>query len=768
MSIILTVLSGFIFASAAPFVHRFIKEGIGWIMALLPISLLIYFLTYVPMVAAGEVTIVSYPWIPRLGVTLSFYLDGLSLLFSLLISGIGALVLIYAGSYLKEHPQLGRFNLFILMFMASMLGVVLAGNLLTLFVFWELTSLSSYLLIGFDHERETARSAALQALLVTGGGGLALLAGLVMIGQIGGSFEFSLLLQQGDRLRGDPLYVPIVLLVLLGAFTKSAQVPFHFWLPSAMEAPTPVSAYLHSATMVKAGIYLMARLTPILGGTDTWFYTVSIIGGATMLVTGISALYQNDMKRILAYSTASVLGMLTLLLGLGATATIETAIIYLFAHALYKGALFLVAGAVDHETGRRDIRALGGLRRAMPITAAAAGLAALSMAGIPPLFGYIGKEVLYEAAQKLSGIGSYVTGLLMLASLLLVAVAGMVGLRPFVIGKKGVTHPEAHEAPISLRLGPVVLAGSGLLFGLFPSLAGYWILSPAVAAVLRQPAPLHLSLWHGWNEIVLLSLATTAAGAGLYAARERLLPAAEALKGIARWGPARGYSATLNGMMRLAQAQTRLLQNGRLRIYLMIVATSAVGLAGYTLLHRDGFIGLGIESELRFYEVAIGGVILAAAFLATQTRSRLGAVTALGVVGYGVALIYILYGAPDLAMTQFLIETFMVILFILVFYHLPGLTPFSEWKRRLRDGLLSLAVGTLMFTLAYLASHARFHPPISRFFAETSVPMAHGRNIVNVILVDFRAFDTLGEITVLSVAAFGVYALLKLRLEGKR
>lgn len=762
------VLSGFIFALFAPWLYRIAKRRVGWVAALLPIGLTLYFAAHLPAVATGEVITVSHPWAPLLGLSLSFYLDGLSLLFALLISGIGALVLIYAGGYLADHPQLGRFYLFILIFMASMLGVVLAGNLLTLFVFWELTSLSSYLLIGFDHEREAARSAALQALLVTGGGGLALMAGLVLIGQVGESFEFSVLLQKGDLFRSHALYLPILLLVLLGAFTKSAQVPFHFWLPSAMEGPTPVSAYLHSATMVKAGIYLMARLTPLLGGTDAWFYIVSTVGAATMLITGVLAFYQDDLKRILAYSTVSVLGTLTMLLGLGTPEAIKAAIVYLFAHALYKGALFMVAGAVYHETGDLDLRRLQGLGKKMPITAAAGGLAALSMAGIPPMFGFIGKEMLYVAGWERPSARVLLIGVMMLASLLFVAVAGRVGFRPFFSRKRNGAEPAAHEAPVSLWLGPALLGGLGFLFGLFPGPAVRFVLSPAGAAILRRPAELHLALWHGFNPILVLSAAAILAGGLLYAARDRILAATEALKVVSRWGPASGYKAALDGMMTLAKTQTRLLQNGRLRIYLMLVAIAAVGLTGSTLLSKNGFILPGQMSEVRFYEVAVGAMILTAAFVATQTSSRFGAVTALGVVGYGVALIYILYGAPDLAMTQFLIETFTVILFVLVFYYLPRFTPISDWKARARDGVLSLSLGALMFALVLTASSPRSHLPISDFFAEKSVSLAHGRNIVNVILVDFRGFDTLGEITVLAVAAFGVYALLKLRLGEKR
>ncbi|MFB3140368.1 MAG: proton-conducting transporter membrane subunit, partial [Candidatus Acidiferrales bacterium] len=395
MLLAVAVLSGFVMALAAPWLHRIARSTSGWVLALFPLALTVYFAGQAGRVAAGEVLAVSIDWVPSLGIALSFYLDGLSLLFALLISGIGALVVVYAGGYLAGHAHLGRFYAFLLMFLASMLGLVLANNVITLFVFWELTSVSSYLLIGFEHEREAARQAALQALLVTGLGGLALLAGLLLLGQAGGSMELSELLTRGEAIQAHPFYAPILLLILAGAFTKSAQFPFHFWLPSAMEAPTPVSAYLHSATMVKAGIYLLARFNPVLGGTELWFYIVTAAGAATMLVGAYLAFQQSDLKRILAYSTMSALGMMVLLLGLGTELAVKAAIVSILVHALYKGALFLVAGAVEHETGTRDVDRLGGLRRAMPITAAAAALAALSMAGLPPLFGFIGKEMVY-------------------------------------------------------------------------------------------------------------------------------------------------------------------------------------------------------------------------------------------------------------------------------------------------------------------------------------------------------------------------------------
>lgn len=776
MDIIIAVLSGFVLAALAPWVYRLAPRAAGWLLALLPLGLALYFAIYFFEIGARLAVVVSYPWVPGLGINLSFYVDGLSLLFALLISGIGALVVIYAGGYLAGKPQLGPFYAIVLMFMASMLGLVLANNVITLFVFWELTSLTSYLLIGLDHKRETARAAALQALLVTGSGGLALLAGLVLLGQAGGSLELATLLSQGGVIREHALYLPILLLILLGAFTKSAQFPFHFWLPNAMEAPTPVSAYLHSATMVKAGVYLLARLSPVLGGTEAWHYLVTGAGTVTMLLGVLLALRQTDLKRILAYSTVSTLGALVLLLGLDTTLSVKAAMLFLLAHALYKGALFLVAGAVDHETGTRDVRRLGGLARAMPITAVAAVLAALSMAGLPPMLGFINKELLYEATLQAPRAAAWVTAAGVTANMLLVAVAGIVGFRPF-FGRRGETPKKAHEASLALWLGPAVLAGLGLLTGLFPEVIPSALVSAAASAVRGQPTQVTLKLWHGINPVFALSVLTVAVGAALYAGGGALRRAVArfapwiiaVVRNAGRWGPERGYELALRGLNSVAKAQTSVLQSGYLRFYLIIIIVTTVGLGGYALASRSSLAWpVGQPVAIRFYEVLVGLFILAATLLAVLSSSRLTVVAALGVVGYGVALIYTFFGAPDLAMTQFAIETLTVFLFVLVLYRLPRFANLSSRPARIRDALVALAAGGLMTTLVLMATAAPLQSRVSPFFAENAAPLAKGRNIVNVILVDFRGLDTLGEITVLAVAAIGVYALLKLRLDEEK
>jgi multicomponent Na+:H+ antiporter subunit A len=762
------ILSGFALALAAPGLCRIARGATGWILALLPLGQAVYFARLLGAIPPEGHPSVRYPWVPSLGIELSFLVDGLGLLFALLITVVGALVFVYAGGYLSGHPQLGRFYAFLLLFMASMLGLVLADNVVTLFVFWELTSLSSYLLIGFDHERAEARAAALQALLVTGAGGLALLAGLLLLGHAGGSYELSDLLRRGEVLRSSDLYLPILLLILVGAFTKSAQFPFHFWLPAAMEAPTPVSAYLHSATMVKAGVYLLARLHLVLGGTAAWFVGVTTFGTITMVVGAWLAVQQSDLKRILAYSTVSALGLLVMLLGLGTVDALAAALVFLLAHALYKGALFLVAGAVDHETGTRDTDRLGELVRRMPVTALAAVLAALSMAGLPPLFGFIAKEAVYETTQH-APLAALLTAAALLTSLLFVVVAAVVGLQPFFRQRADLPrHP--HEAPPSLWLGPFLLAACGLTLGLAPGLVDGPLLGPALAAVqlARERGPLGLALWHGWNPAAALSIVTVAGGVAVYLLRGRLRSVAENWSTLSRWGPAHGYELTLAGLNAVARIQTRLLQSGYLRHYLLAILLASLGLIGFTLATHVRLPGALDLSDIRFYEAGLVALLVLAILATVSLPSRLGAIAALGVVGFSVALLFVLFGAPDLAMTQFLIETLTVILFVLVFYHLPTRVDVSSRAVRLRDGLVASAVGGLMTALVVVAVNVQFSPAISDYYAAESLPQGHGRNVVNVILVDFRGLDTLGEITVLAAAAVGVYALLKLRLgKGK-
>ena len=758
------LLISFVVALAAPAVHRVLGRRASWALAVLPLGLFATFAARIPAVSAEGAVTQVVPWVPSFGVNLSFYLDGLSLLFVLLITGLGALIVIYAGSYLAGHRDLGRFYLALLLFMSAMLGLVLSSNLIALFVFWELTSFASYLLIGFKHEDEDTRRSALQALLVTGGGGLALLGGLLLLGIAGGgTFELTEIMANGEAVRAHALYPALFALIAVGCFTKSAQFPFHFWLPNAMAAPTPVSAYLHSATMVKAGIYLLMRLDATLGGTALWLGTLTTAGAVTMLLGAVWALRQTDLKKVLAYSTVTALGTLTLLVGLSFEASIKAAVVFLLVHALYKGALFLVAGSVDHETGTRDLLKLGGLRRAMPVTGVAAALAGLSMAGLPPLFGFVGKELTYKAKLGFDAADVLLPGAAVLANALTVAAAGVLVLRPF-FGSMKVTPKVPHETPAAMWLGPVVLAAAGLLFGLFPTLLPTTIVGNAVAATLGYTIEIKLALWYGVGTALYLSVLTVAVGVLAYWQWDRVRGALARLDGMTRFGPERGYERTLDGTLAFAGWQTRLLQNGSLRGYLVWLLGLVVVLPGAALvLRHDGFAVATAWDEMLPHEWALAGLIIASALVTAGSRSRTLAVAALGVVGFSVALLFLGLGAPDLAMTQLLVETLIVVIILLVLRHLPTLRTeraepgLSRWA----SALLAAGAGVVVTALGLAVVATPFDPSVSQFYAERSVPEGFGRNLVNVILVDFRALDTLGEITVLAVAALGAFVLVR-------
>jgi multicomponent Na+:H+ antiporter subunit A len=763
---LIAVLSGFVLAALTPWLARSAGDRTGWLLAMLPAALTIYFATYIPAVAAGAAITIHYPWAPGLGVDMSFLVDGLSLLFALMISLIGTFIVIYAGAYLAGHRDLPRFYVVILAFMASMLGLVLSDNLIAMFVFWELTSITSYLLIGFDHEEEKSRKSALQGLLVTAGGGLALLAGLILLGEMAGSYAFSEILGSG-AIRGHDAYGLLLMLVLLGTFTKSAQVPFHFWLPNAMAAPTPVSAYLHSATMVKAGVYLMARLHPEMGGTELWIQVLSIVGAVTMVTGTVLALRSSEIKRMLAYSTVMALGTLTMLLGVGTAPAIVAAMAFMLGHSLYKGALFLIAGALDHETGTKDLTEMGGLARAMPITTVFASLAALSLAGAPPLFGFVAKELLFEAALGAPFQERVLLAATVIASMLTAAIAAILALRPFH-GPLRTTPKQPHEAPWPMLLGPIVLATLGLVFGLVPVLAESQLVRAGVEVVYGGPVDFHLALWHGFNLPLALSALSLTAGLLIYWQWDRVRLLLARTRFIDRFGAEHGYERGIAGLNAVAAWQTRVLQNGYLRTYLHTILLATVVLLGWTLFAKVGMLPRISLPDGLVHEIVIASVIVAAAVFVSSTRSRLGAVASLGIVGFGVALLYVLFSAPDLGITQVLIETLTVILLVLVLFRLPNFLGLSSPMARLRDLLVAMLFGVTMTVLVLFAIDIQYFEPISHYFVSEAVPLGHGRNIVNVILVDFRALDTLGEIFVLALAAIGVYSMVKLRAETRR
>ncbi|MGB0681692.1 MAG: putative monovalent cation/H+ antiporter subunit A [Magnetovibrionaceae bacterium] len=752
------VLAPFVLALFAPTVRRFAGPATGWMLASLPLLLTAYFANFLSPISGGEAIRFSVPWVPDLGIYLSFYLDGLSLLFALLISGIGTFIVLYAATYLTKHADLGRFLMFILMFMGSMLGLVLADNVVTLFVFWELTSITSFLLIGFNHKSQRSRRAALQALVVTGGGGLALLAGLLFMAQAGGAMELSVLLQSGDLLRDHPHYMAILILVLIGAFTKSAQAPFHFWLPNAMEAPTPVSAYLHSATMVKAGVYLLARVNPGLGGTEVWQTTLVLFGAVTFLIGAVLALRNTDLKFMLAQTTVASLGLLVFLIGLGHEQALEAAMAYLLAHALFKGALFMVAGCIDHGTGTRELWQLSGLRSAMPLTFAAAALAALSMAGLPPFFGFIAKEFVYKGTM-----GEFwplaITGVAMIGNALMFAVAFLVGFKPF-LGAPSDTPKQAHEGKPGLWLGPLTLAALSLLAGVFSGVPETFLVGPAVWAVAGQQVTVDLYLWGGFKLPLLLSLVTVALGVVLLW-RARPIGSAMAAAFGRLWNIDRGYDRFLDALVGLARTATNRLQTGTLRHYLLVtLLVVAVVLLWPVMAMGDLTASLSWpETEIYVWGVAV--LALGGGFAIAFERSRLVAILSMGILGMAVALIFVVFSAPDLAFTQLMVETLSVVILALVLARLPIYrSDWRGWPRALRDSVIGVAVGVGFVLLLLSITERPLDMGLSEYFAARSYTEAFGRNIVNVILVDFRALDTFGEIAVVVIAGIAVLSLL--------
>lgn len=765
LALIFVLAAVFTAGALAPWLHRRLGAWCGLVLSLVPLGATAVFAAMIPAVAGGGVVRFSRPWVPSLGLDLSFRVDGLSLLFLLLISAIGVFVTWYASGYLAGKKDLGKFYLYLFGFMGSMLGVASSDHLVLLFIFWELTSISSYLLIGYYHNDEKSRAAALQALLVTGAGGLCLLAGVILLGRMTGTFGISELLRMdAAAVAAQPGFTTILILVLLGAFTKSAQFPFHFWLPNAMAAPAPVSAYLHSATMVKAGVFLLARLFPLLSASSLWFPVVAGVGAVTMILGVFMALGQNDLKKILAYTTVAVLGTLTMLLGIGTELAVKAAMAYLLAHALYKAALFMTSGTVDHETGVRDPELLGGLRHAMPFTAAAAFIGGLSMAGAPMLLGFVSKEYFYKALLDAPGSGVLWEVLGVSASVVMVALAITAGFKPFW-GTRRPTPKPAHEAPWTMWLGPLLLGVAGIKTGLFPAYAGASLVGPAAGAVLGDAGfAADLKLWHGWTMALGLSAVTVLLGLSLYTLLPRIRAARGIYEGLARFGPERGYDNFLAGLLSFARWQTAFLQNGYLRNYVLTVVLFTVVLVGWML---PGVVPSPDWSAMErpgVLTVTVCLLIMAGAVFACLTSSRFTAILALGVVGLGIAMLYFIFSAPDLAMTQVLVETLTLVLFVLAFYRLPVFRNFSKSSVKVRDAIVAAVFGAIMAMVVLVEQASRVADnSVSRFMSENSLTLANGRNVVNVILVDFRALDTLGEITVLAIAALGVFAMLRLR-----
>ena len=629
-----------------------------------------------------------------------------------------------------------------------------------------MTSITSFLLIGFNHGAERSRRAAIQALIVTAGGGLLLLAGLVLMAITTGTLSLSEMATMAPAIKASALYVPILLLILGGAFTKSAQFPFHFWLPNAMEAPTPVSAYLHSATMVKAGVYLVMRLNPTLGDTVLWSTILPIVGCVTLLVGAILALRQTDLKLMLAYTTVASLGLLVALTGTSNEDIIKGAALYLVAHALFKAALFMVAGTIDHEAGTRDLTMLGGLRKAMPITAAAALLAALSMGGLPPFIGFLAKEYIYKGVAYPDLQSILLTAALVIGNAMMFAAGFAVALRPF-FGEKKATPKHAHEGPFMLWAGPVTLATLSVIGGLLAGPTGDVIIAPLLSAIVGQDATASLHLWAGFNIAVVLSLVTIAIGTAFYMALDRVRGAIAAVLDFIGWGPDRGFDQFVAALVTISDVITRRIQFGRMEGYITITfALVAVALwAALTAFAEWPDLSLVPSlSDATFYELAVVGLAVVGIVAVVLAKNRLTAIVSLGIQGFAVALIFMLFGAPDLAFTQFMVETLSVVILSLVLTRLALFRrdhrPF--WQSMM-DGTIAIACGIGFTGLMLTVLSRPFDGRLSAFFAEHAVPIAHGRNIVNVIIVDYRGLDTLGEIGVVVIAGLAILALVRLK-----
>ncbi|ONF97002.1 Na(+)/H(+) antiporter subunit A [Sphingomonas jeddahensis] len=728
-----------------------------------------------PVLAGGRVLESRIAWLPSLGVDLVLRLDGLSWLFASLVLAIGFLVVIYARYYMSSQDPVPRFFSFLLAFMGAMLGLVLSGNLVQLAFFWELTSLTSFLLIGYWHQNESARTSARMALIVTAAGGLCLLLGVVLIGKIVGSYDLKDVLASGDAIRQHPLYMPALILVLIGAFSKSAQFPFHFWLPHAMAAPTPVSAYLHSATMVKAGIFVMIRLWPVLAGTDAWYYIVTSTGVATLVVGAWAAIFQQDLKGLLAYSTISHLGIITLLLGISSPLAAVAAIFHTLNHAFFKASLFMAAGIIDHEAGTRDLRRLSGLYRFMPITGTLAMVAAAAMAGVPLLNGFLSKEMLLAEALEdyndtwLDQALPYLVSLALVFSVLY----SVRFIHQTFFGPRPELGHTPHEAPHWMRVPIEVLVLACLLIGIFPAITIGPILGLAAHAVLGDSTPAYsLAIWHGFSQPLFLSVVALVLGAVGYVLFAGRLNAISAPPLVGLLKGRRMFDAALYFLVAGARwLETRTGTNRlqpQLRVLVMVALLAGVLPFlhyGYSLGSRHGTVldpGFGILW-------VIGGVLAIAG--AWQAKyQRLAAVVLVSGVGMVSCITFVWLSAPDLALTQLLVETVTTVLLLLGLRWLPKRlpdvwperhTPASVRVRRARDLLIAILAGGGMALVSFAVMTRPLPDTISRFFIEHSYADAGGRNVVNVILVDFRAFDTLGEITVLAIVAITVFSLLR-------
>ncbi|MDN4606373.1 Na+/H+ antiporter subunit A [Sporosarcina highlanderae] len=791
LTITLSIFIPFLAAIFIPLIYQRIKSRhIGWFVIIVPIALFVFLASYIPSIANGSTYIHTIRWVESVGIHFTTYLDGLSLIFGLLITGVGSLVILYSIYYLSERESLGRFYVYLLLFMGAMLGVVLSDNLMVLYVFWELTSISSFLLIAFWYHRKKSRYGAQKSMLITVSGGIAMLAGFIMLQSMTGSFSVREIVATIGQYTDEPLFIFAMLLVLLGAFTKSAQFPFHIWLPDAMEAPTPVSAYLHSATMVKAGIYLVARFTPIFGGETVWLYAVSGVGVFTLLLGSLNAVKQTDLKALLAYSTISQLGLVMSLFGLGSVALQQgystdsviytqatfAALFHLVNHSTFKGALFMVIGIVDHELGTRDIRRLGGLMAFMPVTFTIALIGSFSMAGLPPFNGFLSKEMFFEALLNARNLEVFTTN--SIGTLVLVA-AWIASVFTFVYSMIivfqtffGEFHQERVEKPINeaskgMLIAPSILATLVIVIFFFPNVVGNYLLRPAMIAIYPTFAGAerltpHIKAWHGFNPALWMTIGVVVLGTILY----RFMRYWRGIYTIAplKWNLDTAFNAGLTWLENGSHFLTRLYMKGYLKDYLVYIFVFFIIAVGGSILFTGSYsFDFSDDSSIAINEFLIVLAMAGAGLAMIFVKSRMTAIILNGVLGYSIALLFVVFRAPDLALTQTIVETVTTALFLLCFYFLP------EWKKersgkktKIFNGIIAISAGIVVTVLGLAVQGNKMFESISVYF-EDSYRLAGGKNIVNTILGDFRAFDTMLEVVVLFIAGIGVFTLIKLK-----
>ncbi|WP_381419990.1 Na+/H+ antiporter subunit A [Staphylococcus hyicus] len=786
----IAVILPLIFALLIPVLYRFYKRvHLGWFVLPIPVVLFVYFLTYLQPTMSGHYEKASATWMPQIGMNFDIYVDGLGLLFSLLITGIGSLVVLYSISYLSRSEQLGNFYCYLLMFMSAMLGVVLSDNLLILYLFWELTSFSSFLLISFWRHKEKSLYGAMKSMIITVFGGLSLLGGFILLYIASGTWSIRELINQLDHVQASPFFLLAMVFIIIGAMTKSAQFPFYIWLPDAMEAPTPVSAYLHSATMVKAGIYLIARLTPLFAVSQGWIWTVTLFGLVTLFWGSLNATKQQDLKGILAFSTVSQLGMIMSMLGIGAVsyhfnggenlfyvAAYSAAIFHLINHATFKGALFMITGAVDHATGTRDIKKLGGLMTIMPISFTLTIITSLSMAGVPPFNGFLSKEQFLEAMIEVTNANLFSLNTI---GILLPIVAVVGSIFTFVYSFKFITEiflgkyqPEvlphkAHEASILMNIPPIILSTLVIAIGLFPSLVSAPLVEPAVKSIANiDNITAEFHLWHGFTPAFMATLIIYIVGGLLILTHKKWVPFIKGLPTFLTlnyW-----YDQTGRYSPFYATQLTRTYMTGFSRNNIVIIFTTLIIITAVTLISVPFTFDFKHVSPIRPYEFISVITIIIAAVMIIFARSRLFSIIMLSAVGYSMAIFFIFFNAPDLALTQFVVETISTALFLLCFYHLPNMSRYNETpKFKIVNVVISISVGLIVTILGLIAYGNRHFVSISEFYKKHVYDLAEGKNMVNVILVDFRGTDTLFESAVLGIAGMAIYTLIKLRAKHK-